>query len=224
MVIAVALHGVAHTDDLGVQAFARHLTAAATDAGRDGQPIIAGMRAFLEGKPHLAAAPPWSAPGSAPPATGYQAVELLARAAGCTEDDVARARRASRQDLAGSAWILEPADGVDELFTLVDGRAAVLVVAADDDPATPPVLDALGLTDRFAVEVPAGPALVVDTAWTPRLAGAHATGQTTALLDRFGSGAGHPDLRAADLPGLLPGIAAWLDTTVLCPDGTGGPA
>lgn len=212
--IAVALHGVAHTDDLGVQAFARHLTTATTAAGRDGQSIIAGMRAFLEAKPQLAAAPPWSTP----PATGDEAVARLARAAGCGDDDIARARLASRRDLAGSAWILERADGVDDLFALADGRAEVLVLADPDDPATEPVLDALELTDRSAVDVPTGPALVVDTAWTPRLAAAHAAGRTTALLDRFGSGAGDPDVRAADLPGLLPGIAAWLDAK------TGGPA
>lgn len=213
----LTLHGVAHSDDLGVQAFARHLAAA---AGTDGQPIIAGMRAFLEDKPHLAPPPPWSALRSAP-ATGYAAVELLAAAAGCSPEVIADARGASRADLAGSAWILDPADGLPDLLDLAVGRADVVVVAEPDDPATGPVLDALDLADRVILTAapPArGPALLIDTVWAPNLAAGQAAGRTTALLDRFGTGDGRPDLRAADLPGLLPGISAWLDRTL------GGPA
>lgn len=211
--VVLTLHGVAHSDDLGVQAFARHL---ATAAGTGGQPIIAGMRAFLEHRPQLAA-PPWSTP----PPTGYAAVEALAAAAGCTPEVIAHARGASRADLAGSAWILDPADGLPDLLELAVGRADVMVVAEPDDPATGPVLDALDLADRVTLTAapPAGrPALVIDAAWTPNLAAARAAGQATALLDRFGTGDARPDLRAADLPGLLPGITAWLDRTL------GGPA
>ncbi len=56
-VVTVALHGVAQDDDLGVQAFARHLEAVA-DHGSPGRSIVAGMRAFLEAKPQLAPPPP----------------------------------------------------------------------------------------------------------------------------------------------------------------------
>jgi FMN phosphatase YigB (HAD superfamily) len=212
-VVAVTLHGVAHSDDLAVQAFARHLSATAGARGRDGAQIIAGMRAFLEGKPHLLPDPPWSEP----PATGDRAVKLLAVAAGCTDDDIARARRAARHDLARSAWILDPADGFEELLALLAGRTRLVVVADRDDPATGPVLDALELADRVVLvddrtgPIVDGPALLIDGTWAPRLAQARAAGHTTALVDRFGADAGEPDLRARDLPGLLPGIAAWLD-------------
>lgn len=213
--VAVRLHGVASDDDLAVQAFARHL-----DSMGAGSSIVAGMRAFLEDKPHLAPPPPWSRPAGPPaPATGDRAVELLAAAAGRTPVQIDDARRASRHDLAGSAWILDPADGLAELLELLTGRVDLVLVADPDDPATGPVLDALELTGRFAV-LPAAalkqklagrPALLIDTAWTPDLAAANAAGHATALVDRFGAGEGSPDLRAAGLAGLRPGIAAWLD-------------
>ena len=214
-VVVLPLHGVAHDDDLTVQAFARHLDAAAPVAGRS---IVAGMRAFLEGKPQLAPSPPWSLTGSVP-ATGDAAVELLGLAAGCSPDEIERARRASRHDLGSSAWILDPADGLSELLDLLAGRADLVLIADPDDRTTGPVLDALELADRFAVirtaelqDVLTGRrALLIDTAWEPALAAACATGPTTALVDRFGTGDGAPDLRASDLPGLLPGITTWLD-------------
>lgn len=224
--VAVRLHGIAYDDDLAVQAFARHLDS----MGGAGPSIVAGMRAFLEHKPHLAPPPPWSpsagspspgppSPGPPSPATGHRAVELLAAAAGRTPAQIDDARRASRHDLAGNAWILDPADGLVELVELLTGRADLVLVADPDDPATGPVLDALELTGRFAV-LPAAaleqalagrPALMIDTAWTPDLAATNAAGPATALVDRFGSGEGTPDMRAADLAGLRPGIAAWLD-------------
>lgn len=218
--VALTLHGVAHDDDLAVQAFARHLDAAGPDvAPATGGSIVGGMRAFLEDKPQLAPPPPWSrAPGSRPPATGYRAVEVLATAAGRTPAQIDAARRASRHDLAGSAWILDPADGLPELIDLMTGRADLVLVADPEDPATGSVLDALELADFTVVTgggltaaPPGRPALLIDIAWEPILAAAHATGRPTALIDRFGSGDGTPDLRAADLAGLLPGIAAWLD-------------
>jgi hypothetical protein len=214
--VALPLHGVAHTDDLAVQAFARHLAAAAGPAGRT---IIAGMRAFLEGRPELLPDPPWSEP----PPSGYRAVELLAAAAGCGDAEIARARWASRRDLAASAWILDPADGVEDLLCMLAGTARAVVVAEPDDPATRPVLDALNLTGRVTLageaELPAllagGDALLIDTSWVPRLAAAHAAGHSTALIDRFGTNeatCGEPDLTARDLAGLRPGVAAWLAT------------
>lgn len=211
--VAVRLHGVAYDDDLAVQAFARHLQALAPD-----RPIIAGMRAFLEDKPQLAPHPPWSGT-TRRPATGDRAVEQLAVAAGLAPAQIDAARLASRHDLAGTAWILDPADGLSELLGLLSGRVEVVLVAEPNDPATGPVLDALALAEGFAVvdhaalrnTVTGRPALLIDTAWPPVLTAAQEDGVTTALIDRFGAGDGTPDLRAADLAGLLPGIAAWLD-------------
>lgn len=222
--VTVALHGVAQDDDLGVQAFARHLESI-PDHGVPGGSIVAGMRAFLEAKPHLAPPPPWlPAP---PPVTGGRAVTALAVAAGLSPAQIATARRASRLDLAASAWILDPADGLAALLDLLAGRADPILVADPDDPATGPVLDALELTGRFPVRsVPelatdlttalAGrPVLLIDADWPPGpvAAGGPGAGVTTALIDRFGSGVGDPDLRADDLPALLPGVAGWLDRT-----------
>lgn len=218
--VTVALHGVAQDDDLGVQAFARHLESVA-DHQSPGRSIVAGMRAFLEAKPHLAPPPPWS-PAS-PPVTGYRAVAALAVAAGLSPAQIAGARRASRLDLAGSAWILDPADGLAELLDLLAGRADPVLFADPDDPATGPVLDALELTGRYPVRAPtelatdlAGrPALLIDADWPPGpvAAGGSAGGVATALIDRFGSGAGDPELRAPDLPDLLPGVTGWLERT-----------
>lgn len=214
--LALALPGVVYDDDIAVQAFARHLTAAAEASGGDGHVIVAGMRAFLEGKPGLLPDPPWSVP----PPTGYRAVELLAGAAGCSLDDIAHARLASRLDLAGSAWILDPADGLADLLDRADGRARIVAVTDPTDPATGAVLDALDLTGRLDVvadtdltrTLGGGPALLIDTAWAPRLAHAHAAGHTTALIDRFATGDGRPHLCGRDLSGLLPALTAWLDT------------
>ncbi len=210
----MTLPGVAYIDDLAVQAFARHLETA-MDPGVPGRSIVAGMRAFLEDKPHLAPAPPWRRP----PATGYRAVELLATAAGLSSAQIEHGRRASRIELAGSAWILDPADGLPELLDLMTDRADVVLVADADDPATGPVLEALDLAGRFPVirpaePVPMGPdrpTLLIDDDWSPILAAAFARGTGTALVDRFGAGSGTPELRATDLPGLLPGVADWLD-------------
>lgn len=218
--VTVALHGVAQDDDLGVQAFARHLESLAPGRG-----IVAGMRAFLEARPELAPPPPWSP--APPPVTGYRAVAALAAAAGLTPAQITGAHRASRLDLAGSAWVLDPAAGLAELLHLLAGRADPILVADPDDPATAPVLDALELAGRvpvrsaarliteLAVNPTGRPALLIDADWSPVLAraAAHAAGPATALVDRFGSGTGAPDLRAADLPGLLPGVAGWLDRT-----------
>ena len=210
----MALHGVAYCEDPAVQAFARHL-----DGPDTAGVMVAGMRAFLEDKPQLAPPAPWSP--SRPPVTGYRAVAELAVAAGLTSARIDAARRAARLDLAGTAWILDPADGLPELLELVAGRAELVLVADPADPATDPVVDALELAGRYPVVDPdrlppaltGGRALLIDADWSPVLAAAsgRAGEATTALIDRFGSGTGTPDLRAADLPGLLLGVADWLD-------------
>lgn len=215
-VLAFTLPGVAYDDDIAVQAFARHLTAAVEAGGGNGRRIVAGMRAFLEGKPDLLPDPPWSVP----PATGERAVEHLAVAAGCPPDLVVRARTAARQDLARTAWLLDPADGLSDLLDAAAGRARVVAVADPADPATVPILDALELTERVALvapadldALPAGSMVLIDATWAPHLARAQANGQRTVLIDRFGAGDGRPDRRTKDLRGAVPDIAAWLEGT-----------
>ncbi len=222
--VTVALHGVAQDDDLGVQAFARHLESRLDD-GVPGRSIVAGMRAFLEAKPHLAPPPPWTP--APPPVTGYRAVTALAVAAGLSGAQIATARRASRLDLAGSAWVLDPADGLPELLDLLARQADPILVADPDDPATGPVLDALELAGRLPIrtapelaadlsgDLAGRPVLLIDADWPPApvAAGGPVAGVSTALIDRFGSGTGEADMRAADLPDLLPDVAGWLHRT-----------
>ena len=215
-VLAFTLPGVAYDDDIAVQAFARHLTAAVEAGGGNGRRIVAGMRAVLEGKPDLLPDPPWSVP----PATGERAVEHLAVAAGCPPDLLGRARTAARQDLARTAWLLDPADGLTELLDAAAGRARV--VADPADPVTVAILDALELTERVTLvapedldTLPAGSMVLIDATWAPHLARAQANGQRTVLIDRFGTGDGRPDRRTKDLRGVVPDIAAWLEGTAV---------
>lgn len=215
-VVTLPLHGGAYLDDLAGQAFARHLAAGSPDEA-SGRRLIAGMRAFLENRPDLLPDPPWDTADA--PSDGAEAIARLAAAAGHPPGEIAAARTAARHDLAASAWVLDPADGLDELRRLLAGRAALVLIADPADPATGPVLDALELTDLPVAADPAGrpaagrePAstLVIDTAWSDVLKTAHRAGRTTAVLDRFGRRQGTPDLRAPTLAGLLPGIADWL--------------
>lgn len=213
-VLAFTLPGVAYHDDLAVQAFARHLTAAIEAGGGNGRRIVAGMRSFLEGKPDLLPDPPWSTP----PATGYRAVEQLAGELGCPPDVLARARSASRQDLARTAWLLDPADGLTDLLDRAGPRTRVVAVVHPADPATGAILEALELAGRAQI---AGPAdldppgadrmVLIDAVWSPLLVRAQGTGARTVLIDRFGTGAGRPDTRSPDLRSAVPAITAWLE-------------
>lgn len=213
----VGFDGILFTGDLAVQAFARHIAAECDDPAA----VIGGMRGFLEGRPGLIPSGAWRSM----PQTGDEAVRRLAVAAGLSPDAIERAHRAARIDLAASAWLLDRADGLDELLTRLADLGPVRVLADPADPAIDAVLDALDLApgtgpidsvvDLTAValgEPGAGwPDLVVDAAWTPTLDHAGRAGSITAVVDRFAVGAGTPTLRGPDLRAVAVPLAAALD-------------
>src|SRR6478752_3685946 len=138
--VLLRFDGVVHSGDLPVQSFARHLTdALPADQVRA---MIAGMRGYLEGRPELIPA----GIDLASAEDGDQAVELLGRTAGLSERVITGARRASRADLAASAWAVDESDGLDELLAAIDGRASLGVLTEPDDPAAPAVLESIGIT------------------------------------------------------------------------------
>lgn len=224
LVVLLALDGVVHVSDLPVQAFARHITEQlAPDQVR---PIIAGMRGFLECKTELIPA----GIDLTDAEDGYQAVQILARTAGLVDSGIAAARRASRVDLAASAWAVDPADGLDELLALLAGRATVVVQVEPGDPAVSPLLDAIDLAgEPSLVESDTGAAvrnllaggsvdpadprrlLAIGARWRGDLEAAAAAGCTTALVDRFNRGAGRPTWRATGLADFLDPIRTWLE-------------
>ena len=223
--VLLQLDGVVHTGDLAVQSFARHV-ASAVPADR-GRAVLAGMRGFLEGKPELLAAGTQLAGADLLDAEdGDRAVELLAAAAGLGAREVAAARRASRMDLAASAWIVEPADGVTRMLDLLDRRASVAVLTLPDDPAAGAVLAACGLTDRVELLALPTPAAVgrllegndgeprrvmaIGTRWSGDLEVAAAAGCLTVLVDRFGRGRGAPTWRTAGCAGLVDIVRSWI--------------
>ena len=103
--------------------------------------MIGGMRGFLEGKPELI--PPDVDLSAAE--DGDRAVEILACAAGLDDAAIRRARRAARADLATSAWAVDAAEGIDALLAEVQGRASVLLLTEQADPAVSPVLASIDL-------------------------------------------------------------------------------
>ena len=207
--VVLTLDGVIHDSDLPVQAFARHLTdVVAADQVR---PIIAGMRGFLEGKPDLI--PPGIELDSAE--DGYQAVEILARAAGISRQQITAAHLASRTDLLASAWAVDEAGGLAPLLAEIAGHAGVTVLAEPGDPAAGAVLAAIGIeVDGIVERLDPGPdpsqVLVIAARWSGTLATAHQAGCRTALVDRFSRVRGTPTYRAADLSGVLDQIRGWL--------------
>jgi len=215
-----------HDSDLPVQSFARHLTDELS-AERI-RPIIAGMRGFLEGKPELIP----TGIDLVDAEDGYQAVEILATAAGLGQSQIAAARRASRSDLAASAWAVDQTNGLDDLLDLLANQAVIALLTEPGDPAAGPVLHSIGLPGRFdelidasalagvpqvleRIGAAANPErlLMVGTRWTADLAHAHDAGSGTAMIDRYGRARGTPTFRSPDLPGLLPGIRGWLGAT-----------
>jgi hypothetical protein len=163
---------------------------------------------------------------------GDHAVEILCRAIGLTPRQIVAARRASRVDLANSAWAIDAAPGLAELVAGIPSDSSVAVVA-NDLTGVPDVVNAIGIAsavDEFLLD--AGGAegreqviehrlaatgagsspdrlLVVGSRWDPDLAVPHAAGCTTALVDRFGRGRGTPTWRDAELAGLVPEILRW---------------
>ncbi len=120
--------GTLYVGDLPVHAYARRV--AERLDGAAGVGVVAGMRRFLEDR---------SVPGD--PGTdlsaaqdGYQAVELLAVAAGADADLLSAAYRQSRHDLAASAFAVDAPDGLVDLLTGLHGQVRSVVVS-NADPA-----------------------------------------------------------------------------------------
>ena len=163
------------------------------------RPVIAGMRGFLEGKPELI--PPDVDLSAAE--DGYQAVEILARAAGLSAG--ARSQRhgwPSRADLVGQRLGGRQPTGSPSCSPsrpAVPGR----VLAEPGDPAAAAVLDALGIDGRRASSTgrPAPRSRTRRWCWSSGPAGpanwqsAQHAGCATALVDRFGRGRGTPTYR-----------------------------
>lgn len=208
--VLLCLDGIVHDSDLPVQAFARHL-AQELSAGQI-RPIIAGMRGYLEAKPDLMPV----GIDLTDAEDGYQAVETLARAADLTPEQIAAARRASREDLAASAWAVDRTDGLDELLAQLGGDAAVAVLVEPGDPAAAAVLESVDLPGATVVDC-IEPAigdqrrLVIGTRWAGQLAEAHDARCDTALVDRFALGRGAPTFRSPDLTGLVGPVRGWLN-------------
>ena len=222
--VLLCLDGVVHDSDLPVQAFARHITEQLS--AERVRPVIAGMRGFLEDKPELI--PPDIDLSAAE--DGYQAVEILARAAGLDDVSIAAARRASRADLAASAWAVDPADGLDALLAEMDGTARVLLLTEPGDPAARPVLASIDLTPDEILDTPVDLAvtqvlrqldattepdrlLLIGTRWAGQVADAQNMGCSTALIDRRAAGRGNPTYRSRDLAELLDKVRGWLGDT-----------
>ena len=220
------LDGVVQDSDLPVQSFARHLTDGLS-AGQ-GRRLIAGMRGFLEGKPDLI--PAGTRLDDAE--DGYQAVEMLARGMNLTDGQIRAARRASRVDLASSAWAVEPPEGLDDLLEVLDGRALIAVLTEPGDPAAAALLASIGIAGQVqsVLDEPMGPAvhrllgaieasdtpdrlLVMGIAWRAEIEPAAEAGCLTVLLDRYERGRGSPTIRLTGdrpLSDLIDPVRRWL--------------
>jgi len=229
----LAVDGVVHVSDLAVQSFARHATEElGQPAAESTRALIGGMRGFLEGRADLLPADPAVKDALSMADDGDQAVEILCRAADLTPRQVVAARRASRVDLANSAWAIDAAPGLAELLAGLPADSHVAVVA-HDLTGVPEVMEAIGIAaavDEFLLDAGGTQGreqvvdhvmaatgtrsspdrlLVVGGRWDPDLAVPHAAGCTTALVDRFGRGRGTPTWRDAELANLVPEILRW---------------
>ena len=231
--VLLAVDGVVHVSDLAVQSFARHaaeqLAPPAADTTRA---LIGGMRGFLEGRPDLLPSDPNVSQALSKAEDGDEAVEILCRAAGLTPRQIVAARRASRVDLANSAWAVDAAPGLAGLIAGIPPDSYIAVVAHDLTGARE-VVDAIEISsavEEFLVDAGGTEGmeqvvgrvlaatgatsrpdrlLVVGSRWDPDLAVPHAAGCTTALVDRFGRGRGTPTWRGAQLAELVADIHRW---------------
>ena len=225
LALLLTFDGTMYAGDLPVLAFARHCAERLPDD--DATTLIDGTRFLLEGRSIGALPIDLSAAQD-----GDQAVRMLARSVGLPADTVEQARQQARADMAASAWAMEAPPGLLELLGTLSS-ARVLVVTDPDRVGVAEVLDAVGvagLVDEVVARTdgPAGMAglieqvladidaaaapeqmMVVGHRWAVDLADAHRAGARTALVDRFRRNAGTPELRAADLTGLVPAIASW---------------
>ncbi|GGM17641.1 HAD family hydrolase [Nakamurella endophytica] len=230
------LDGTLYDSDLPVLAYARHVTEhLAPDAATA---VVDGIRGFLEGRSLGLSTADLSGAED-----GYQAVELLAAAAGVLPESVSRAYHASRADLASSAWAVQapaglvellaelgdrahvavvtnaPATGVDEVLEAVRLRPWVDEVVTDaGKPVAMPALVA-GLLERLGGDAAADRLLAAGDRWYSDLEPTARAGGVTAYVDRFGRGDGRPTWRAGDLTALVPDIARWCRQRAAAPAG-----
>lgn len=224
LVIVLDFDGTVYRGDLAVQAYARRVaeqldTLTATQ-------VIAGMRAFLEGKPQPLGMPPEFDTAE----DGFQLVHALSDAAGLPDGLRRHAYRASRHDLARSAFALNPEPGLAEWLTDITSESTVWLVTDAPLAGIREVLDAVGLlalVDEIIPTVgkPAGMTAIADRAvavagrpersiavgdrWAADLAAIAAAGGRTAHLDRYGRELGDPTWRDAGFGPLLPALSAW---------------
>ena len=221
--------GTLYVGDLPILAYARHC------AGQlcvvDATALIDNVRFFLEGK---SVGDRIIDLGDA--RDGFEAVEILAAAAGLTAPQIDAAYRAARQDLAGSAFALDAPEGLIALLAWLQ-PARVVVVTNADRTGVQEVLDAIQIAEhidqvitdagkpdampeiigatlrRIVAEHQPQRLIAIGDRWSTDLADAHRLGAVTAMVDRFGRGDGTPTLRSSDLAGLVPEIRKWALTS-----------
>ncbi len=218
--------GTAYVSDLPVQSYARH---AAEQLGvTAGTGLVAAIRAFLErrtdipGDPHL---------DLSSADDGFRAVEMAGSAFGLNAATLSAAYRASRRDLAASAFAVEPAEGLVELLSELAGRALTMLVTNSEPDGVMQVLDATGLapfvdcviTDagkpqslpgiasRALQQAGVGPQQLISIGdrWATDLAPVAALGGATAYVDRYRRGDGTPTFRGPDLGSMIGDIGSW---------------
>lgn len=220
--------GTLYTGDLPVQAYGRRVAQAVApvEAGI----VIAGMRAFLEGRLPVPV-------GLEQAQDGYHAVHLLAAQVGLAEPVRQQAYEDSRHDLARSAFALEAVPGLQEFLTAIKRRTRVVVLTNAPPAGVHEVLAAiqlLGLVDEVIVNAgkpqslppiiknllaDLGPAadprqlLAIGDRWLADLADVHTAGGTTAYVDRHQLGDGAPTWRATELQAMIPRLRHWAELT-----------
>jgi FMN phosphatase YigB (HAD superfamily) len=224
LAILLDFDGTAYRGDLAVQAYARRV-AELLDSDT-GMFVIAGMRSFLEGMPR----PPGMPPEFDNAEDGFELVHALSDAAGLPAAIRRQAYRASRDDLARSAFALDPVPGLADWLAEVKPESRVWVATNAPMAGIREVLDAVDLislvdeiipgadkphgmhaiTER-AIEVAGRPErlVAIGDRWAADLAAAAAAGGRTAHLDRYGRGLGSPTWRNAEFSPLLPALRQW---------------
>lgn len=218
--------GTAYVSDLPVQSYARH--AAEQLSVTAGTGLVAAVRAFLEQRTDILGDPRLDLSTAD---DGYRAVELAGSAFGLDAATLSAAYRASRRDLAASAFAVEPAEGLIELLAELAGTALTVLVTNSDPDGVIQVLEATGLaplidcviTDagkpqslpgiasRALQQAGVGPQQLISIGdrWTIDLAPVAAIGGATAYLDRYGRGDGSPTFRGPDLGSMIGDIGSW---------------
>ncbi|MBM9466981.1 hypothetical protein [Nakamurella leprariae] len=206
--VVILDHDLLTAGDLEMQAYARHLA--------DGLPVdvqvhvVGGMRGVLESRRELMPAQVDLAAAQ----SGRAVVDALAATAGVPEDRRPAARASALRDLAASSFVLDRADGLDEVLAAVGDAPVLLVIDSAERGPVAEVLGALRLTGRIELVAghrPTPSDLVIAAAWTRELAEATAAGATTVVVDRFGRELGVPTAHVAGLSRVLPVAAEWRD-------------